>query len=75
MTLKFRAMALAGISGAVFDSAAFDTGAFDINSWDFGETVAAPLAGWSQDTSIIDEEDDLFCLTQAILIAMRRKHD
>lgn len=30
-------MALAGISGAVFDSNAFDTNAFDVNSWDFGE--------------------------------------
>ena len=45
MTLKYRAMDQAGISGEVFDSNSFDTSAFDINSWDFGEDAPALVIG------------------------------
>jgi len=60
----------------VFDSAAFDTEAFSVLSWDFGDIVGqAPLAGWGQGSSKEYEEDDLYCLTQAILIAMSGNYE
>ena len=69
MTLKYRAMDQAGISGEVFDSNSFDTSAFDINSWDFGDVVIEQRdpGGYTGFVRDLREEEELLIIIQSFL--------